>query len=182
MNKRKLIILLIAIVSSAGLVKAQTGNFINVSGQMGFVTNSKQDRKFGVGGSAAFLLQDNFLAVNQDNYLTFTLKAFNNPFLDGKLIKSVLNNAYDAFNYIGILAGYRFTAGGAEDGFYVEPRLGVGALAGGANFLFSPVVGYGYRNFDFGIFGDMGFRGKPMATNTNNAFTVGLTVGYNIAL
>lgn len=179
--KTKLFTLMVVLLTT-GTLSAQTKSYLNVSGQAGFVVNSQEDRKLGLGGSAAWLQQDGFLFNCSKNYLTLTLKALNNPFREGRFVSSILNNKFDAFNYLGVLAGYRLTTGSAANGFYVEPRLGAGVEGSGISFLFSPAAGYAYKNFDFALYSDMGFAGKTQATGTDNFFTVGLSVGYNIGL
>lgn len=157
--------------------------FIHLSGQAGMVVNSRQDRKLGLGGTAALLVQDDLISGNGKNLFTISLKAFNNPFGDGKFVSSIMNGAGDAFNYVGLLAGYRLTTGNAADGFYAEPRLGLGGYSGmNVSVLFSPVVGYAYRNFDFSTYCDMGFGNLTYAMGSDQFFTVGVSVGYNIGI
>ncbi|MHB9057067.1 MAG: hypothetical protein ACYC2P_13130 [Paludibacteraceae bacterium] len=180
--KTKLFTLLAAVVLTSTALSAQTISYLHISGQAGLVTNSQQDRKLGLGGSVAWFRQDNLLFNSEKNYFTLTLKGFNNPYGEGKFISSIMNGANDAFNYIGLLAGYRLTAGNAAAGFYAEPRLGAGFVPGGTGFLFSPALGYAFNGIDIAVYSDMGFRGKPLVTGTNNFYTVGLSVGYNIGL
>lgn len=179
--KKLLLLFTVAILATMG-VNAQD-HYIRVSIEPGAVLNTKMDKKFALGGSVAWMMEDEFISGNDNNLISVTLKGMNNPFLDGKLISSMFNKEYDAFNYIMPLVGYRFAQDGIDDGFFIEPRIGVAVLAGGkANFVIAPQAGYTYENFDFGVFCDMGFGGKPNAIKTNNFFTLGATIAYNIEL
>ncbi len=183
MNLLKTTLLSIILFAFAASAQAQSGNYIHISAQTGFVVNSAHDRKLGLGGNAAFLLSDKLIDKNQKNFWTFSIKAFNNPIEDGEFFSSFNNKEYDAFNYVGLLAGYRYTLQGMQNGFYAEPRLGYGVLASGRSaFLFAPVVGYTYNNIDFALFCDMGFSGNKMTIQKNQFITLGLSVGYNIGI
>src|SRR5690606_15404211 len=61
-----------------GTVQAQRNNYIHLSGNAGVVINSERDKKFGIGGTVSWLAQDIFIAQNPANYISLTLKAFNN--------------------------------------------------------------------------------------------------------
>lgn len=160
-------------------ISAKWGNYVHLSGDAGFVLNSAQDRKFGMGGKIAFLLKDRW--VNDNCYWTITVKAFNNPYDDGKFLSSIYNHDDDAFNYIQFLAGYRYTFDSMTTGFYVEPRLGYARSARiKSAFAFVPSVGYTYNNFDFALFCDMGFAEKELANLKKGFVTLGVSVGYNI--
>lgn len=180
MNKK--LTFLFAILLTTSVLTAQK-NVLNISGQVGTVMNSNQDRKFGLGGSVAWLVQDQFISKSEKNYLSLTFKAFNNPYEEGKLISSVFNEANDGFNYVAALAGYRVGFQSISNGFYIEPRVGMGLFASRKkSFVIAPAIGYTYKNIDFGAFCDMGFSNSNYATLTNRFFTVGLSVGYNIGL
>ena len=180
--KTKFYALVAAVILTAGTISAQSKTYVNVSLQGGYVANSEQDKKIGIGGTVAIMQQD-FLFNAEKNYLTLSVKGFNNPYGDGKFITSILNDRGDGFNSIAGLLGYRMTAENAANGFYVEPRVGIDFLAkGNKAFLFSPQVGYAFGGFDVALFGDLGFSGNTLATKTNNFYTVGLSIGYNIGL
>lgn len=164
-------------------VKAQHENYIRISADAGLVANTDRDGKFALGGTVSWLTQDNLIALSEYNYITLGVKGINNPYGDGKILSSIGNDKDDAFNYIGALAGYRFTQEGVAFGLYAEPRIGAAFGADGyAAFLFSPIVGYAYNYFDFSAFCDMGFGGKNSAIGKKNFFTVGVSVAYNIGL
>lgn len=181
MKRLFLIVILLASITFCPM-KAQDNNFLNISVDAGFITNTKHDKKFGLGGTLAWLTQDNLLSLNPDNYITLSVKAFNNPYGDGKFISSILNNANDAFNYIMPLAGYRVTWGGVSNGFFVEPRLGVVFGSSYTGMAFSPMAGYTVQRFNFSLYCDMGIGGKENANHKKNFFTPGLSIGYNISI
>ena len=178
MKKITLFLLLIVAVST---VSAQE-NYIRVSGDVGFVVNSQRDKKVGAGGTISWLTQDNLISLNPANFITLSLKGFNNPYSGGKLLSSMFNDKNDAFNYIMLLVGYRVTQAGVANGLFVEPRVGAVFGASYSGFAFSPLAGYAYENFDFGVFCDMGFGSKNSAIGKKNFFTLGISIGYNIGL
>jgi|LSQX01.3.fsa_nt_gb hypothetical protein len=181
MNLKKSLLLLIAVITAVSASSQQ--NFLNISAQAGSVLNTDQDKSFGIGGSVTWLHQDGYLAKSENNYLTLTLKGFNNPYGEGKFISSVLNDKGDGFNYITALAGYRVAFQQITDGFFLEPRLGVGFFAEKkSSFLFSPMVGYTVKKIDIGVYCDMGFSKENYAIKKDNFFTLGVSVGYNIGL
>jgi hypothetical protein len=181
MNFKKSLLLLIAVITAVSASSQQ--NFLNISAQAGSVLNTDQDKSFGIGGSVTWLHQDGYLAKSENNYLTLTLKGFNNPYGEGKFISSVLNDKGDGFNYITALAGYRVAFQQITDGFFLEPRLGVGFFAEKkSSFLFSPMVGYTVKKIDIGVYCDMGFSKENYAIKKDNFFTLGVSVGYNIGL
>ncbi len=162
--------------------KAQESNYINISVDAGLVANTGRDKKFGMGGTIGWLTQDNLLSLNPNNYISLSVKAFNNPYGKGKLISSIKNDNDDGFNYIMPLAGYRFTQEGIANGFFVEPRIGAVFGASYAGFAFSPIAGYGVQQFNFALYCDMGFGNKTSAILKKNFFTPGISIGYNINL
>lgn len=166
-----------------GTVQAQRNNYIHLSGNAGVVINSERDKKFGIGGTVSWLAQDIFISQNPANYISLTLKAFNNPYGEGKLLSSIMNDKNDGFNYLMALAGYRITQQGISEGFFVEPRVGIALGASGyTGFAFAPQAGYAYRNFDFAVYCDMGFGWENSAVQKKNFFTPGLSIGYNFGL
>ncbi|NLO72358.1 MAG: hypothetical protein GX102_15740 [Porphyromonadaceae bacterium] len=178
---KKITFLVLAVSLTVGLEAEK--NYLNVSGQTGVVVNSQRDKKLGIGGSVAWLMQDDFMSKSGKNYTSLTMKIFNNPYQEGKFLKSMFNNEDDGFNYVALLAGYRVNFQNISNGFFVEPRLGVGIFADKKPaFVVSPLVGFAYRNFDFGAYCDLGFKNKPFATQKNNFITVGLSVGYGFGL
>jgi hypothetical protein len=178
--KKTISILLFTLVTLTA-TQAQKNNYFHLSGDAGFVVNTERDNKFGMGGTLGWLTQDNLFLLNPDNYISLSVKGFNNPYGEGKLIGSILNDKDDAFNYIMPLVGYRITQLGVTDGFFVEPRVGAFFGAGGyTGFAFSPLGGYAYRNFDLSVYCDMGFGSKKSAIHTQNFFTPGISIGYNI--
>ncbi len=181
MNFKKSLLLLIAVITAVSASSQQ--NFLNISAQAGSVLNTDQDKSFGIGGSVTWLHQDGYLTKSENNYLTLTLKGFNNPYGEGKFVSSVLNDKGDGFNYITALAGYRVAFQQITDGFFLEPRLGVGFFAEKkSSFLFSPMVGYTVKKIDIGVYCDMGFSKENYAIKKDNFFTLGVSVGYNIGL
>ncbi len=181
MNLKKCLLLLIAVITAVSASSQQ--NFLNVSAQAGSVLNTDQDKSFGIGGSITWLHQDGYLAKSENNYLTLTVKGFNNPYGEGKFISSILNDKGDGFNYITALAGYRVAFQQITDGFFLEPRLGVGFFAlNKSSFVFSPMVGYTVKKIDIGVYCDMGFSKENYGIKKDNFFTLGVSVGYNIGL
>src|SRR5690554_3430843 len=163
-------------------VGAQENN-IRISGDAGVVTNTGRDKKFGMGGSLGWLTVDNLISRSNTNYFALHIKGFNNPYGEGKLISSILNDKNDGFTYIMPLIGYRFTQRGMSNGFFAEPRIG---MAFGANkytaFALSPLAGYAYEGFEFSLFCDIGFGQKNNAILKRNFFTPGIGVAYNITI
>lgn len=179
----KKIIFALVLACFIWVINAQESNYVRVSADAGFVVNTNRDKKFGAGGSIGWLTVDNWLSRSGTNYIALHFKGFNNPYGEGKLISSILNDRSDAFNYIMPLVGYRFTGIGASNGFFAEPRVGVTIGAGGYTALtFSPLAGYAYENLEFSAFCDMGFGGKESAIRQKNFFTPGVSIAYNITL
>ncbi|MBK5195898.1 MAG: hypothetical protein JJE08_07705 [Proteiniphilum sp.] len=178
--KKTIFILLFTVVTLTA-TQAQKSNYVHISGDAGFVVNTERDKKFGLGGTIGWLTYDNLISQNPYNYISLSVKGFNNPYGEGKFLGSMFNDKDDAFNYIMFLAGYRFTQQGLTEGLFVEPRMGVVIGASGyTGFAFSPMAGYAYRNFDFSLFCDMGFGNKVSAIRNKNFFTPGISIGYNI--
>lgn len=178
---KKAIFMLLFVVLTAS-ISAQESNYIRVSGDAGWVVNTNRGKKFGMGGTIGWITVDNWISKNSNNYLTLHLKGFNNPYGEGKLISSILNDKGDAFNYIAPLVGYRFTQAGASNGFFAEPRVGVVFGSKHTAFAFAPLAGYTHENIEFSIFCDMGFSGKNSAIREKHFFTPGISVAYNIAI
>lgn len=181
--KRIFLLSLLLISLAIGMGKAQETNYIFVSVDAGLVANTNRDKKFGLGGSIGWLTQDNLFSFNPNNYISLSVKAFNNPYGDGKLISSINNDTDDSFNYLMPLVGYRITQNGVADGFFVEPRIGaVFGASSYAGLAFSPLAGYSVKQFDISIYCDMGFGDKNSAIRKKNFFTPGISIGYNISL
>ena len=178
MKKTILILLFTAVTLTA--TQAQKSNYIHLSGEAGLVVNTERDNKSGLGGTVGWFTQDNLFIFNPDNYISLSVKGFNNPYGEGRLIGSILNDKNDGFNYIMPLIGYRITQHGVTDGFFVEPRMGIVIGSGYTGFAFSPIAGYAYRNLDFSLFCDMGLSDKVSAIRKQNLFTPGISIGYNI--
>ena len=119
--KKAILTLLFTIVILMS-ARGQYNNYIRLSGDIGIVTNSERDKKFGVGGTVAWLTVDNMISNNELNYISLSMKGFNNPYGEGKILSSILNDADDAFNYLMPLVGYRFTQRGIEDGRLLYAR------------------------------------------------------------
>ncbi|SCD21446.1 putative secreted protein [Proteiniphilum saccharofermentans] len=180
--KRTIFIIILLAALTIQSAEAQETNYINISVDAGLVANTSRDKKFGLGGTIGWLTQDNLLSLNSNNYISLSVKAFNNPYGEGKILSSIKNDADDAFNYIMPLAGYRFTQEGISDGFFVEPRIGAVFGASYAGLAFSPIAGYAVQQFNFSIYCDMGFAGKESAIRKKSFFTPGISVAYNISL
>ncbi len=178
--KKEFFTLLLIVASVIFADKAQAQNAFHVSVNPGMVLESNQDKKFGLGGTLALMIEDRFMLNRPAYYVTFGVKGFNNPFGEGKLISSIFNKETDAFNYVAFLAGYRMTQDNFANGWYFEPRFGYAAGSGYGAFVLAPVGGYAYNNFDFGVFADLGFGGKESIIGNKNFYTLGLTIGYNI--
>ncbi len=179
---RKTIVILFAAFLS-GTVMAQDNNYIRISGDVGLVTNTERDEKFGIGGTLGWLTVDNLISQSGNNYIALHVKGFNNPYGEGKLISSILNDKNDGFSYIMPLLGYRLTQRGMSDGFFIEPRIGMAFGASKyAAFAFAPLAGYTYGGFEFSLFCDMGFGWKNNAILSKNFFTPGVSIAYNITI
>ncbi|WP_298650188.1 hypothetical protein [uncultured Proteiniphilum sp.] len=181
MKKTVFIVLLLAALTIQS-AEAQEYNYIHVSIDAGLVANTSHDKKFGMGGTLGWLTQDNLLAFNPRNYISLSVKAFNNPYGEGKFLSSIMNDANDAFNYIMPLVGYRFTQEGISNGFFVEPRIGAVFGSSYNGMAFSPIAGYAVQQFNFSLYCDMGFGSKESAILKKNFFTPGISVAYNISL
>lgn len=179
---KKVILTLLFTIVILMSARGQYNNYIRLSGDIGIVTNSERDKKFGVGGTVAWLTVDNMISNNELNYISLSMKGFNNPYGEGKILSSILNDADDAFNYLMPLVGYRFTQKGIEDGFFIEPRIGAAFGANYTAFAFAPLAGYSFQNLEFSFFFDMAFGSKNSAINNKNFFTPGLSIAYNLGL
>lgn len=180
---RKIILLLFLFVSSTFLTKAQTNHVIRISGDLGIVANSNNERKFGMGGTVSWLAIDNQLSKNGKNYLSLSIKGFNNPYGEGKLLTSILNDKNDALNYLMPLVGYRITFKDITNGFFLEPRVGaIFGASGYKGFAFSPMAGYGLENFNIAIYLDMGFGNKNSPILKKNIVSPGISIGYMIPI
>lgn len=162
--------------------KGQYNNYIRISGDIGIVTNSERDKKFGAGGTIAWLTVDNYVSSTGNNFISLSIKGFNNPYREGKLVSSILNNADDGFNYIMPLVGYRITKIGFEDGLFFEPRIGAAFGGNYAAFAFAPLAGYSFQNIELSIFVDMGFGSKNSAIRKKNFVTPGVSIAYNLGM
>ncbi|HBT85864.1 MAG: hypothetical protein PHO13_00615 [Fermentimonas sp.] len=158
---------------------AQFTSYIRLSGDIGIVSNSEKDKKFGVGGTVSWLTVDNLISGNEYNYISLGIKGFNNPYGEGKLFSSIMNDEDDGFNYIMPLLGYRFTQKGVEEGFFIEPRIGAAFGASYTAFAISPLAGYSFNNLDFSIYCDMGFGSEISAIQKKSFFTPGLSIAYS---
>jgi hypothetical protein len=180
--KRVIFIIILLAALTVKSVEAQETNYIYISLDAGLVVNSGQDKKFGMGGTIGWLTQDNLFSFNPNNYLSLSLRAFNNPYGDGKLLSSINNDANDGFTYIMPLLGYRFTQEGIADGFFAEPRMGIVFGSGYTGFAFSPIAGYALQQFSFSLYCDMSFGNKENAILKKNFFTPGVSITYNFGL
>lgn len=159
--------------------------YIHISGDCGFLLNSDQDRKIGLGSTVSFLIPDNWLVSNERNYFTLGVKGLNNPVYNGKFFSSINNNTLDAFNYFQVLAGYRFCERIPENGWYFEYRLGLTLFDLNFNnyaFSFSPAFGYVYNQFDFSVFSDINVADTYTALGKKEFYTLGVSIGYDIGL
>lgn len=179
---KKIIFTLLFSIGILMSAKGQFNNYIRLSGDIGIVSNSEQNKKFGIGGTVAWLAMDNLLSNNPNNFISLNIKGFNNPYGEGKILSSILNDADDAFNYIMPLIGYRFTQNGMEEGFFIEPRIGAAFGASYTAFAFSPLAGYSYLNLDFSLFIDMAFGTKNSAIGKKSCITPGVSIAYNFGL
>lgn len=179
--KKTIFIVILLTALTVQSAKAQS-NYIRISADAGLVVNTGQDKKFGMGGTLGWLTGDNLLSLNPNNYISLSVKAFNNPYGEGKLFSSINNDADDGFTYIMPLAGYRITQGGISDGFFVEPRIGAVFSSGYNGLAFSPIVGYAVQQFDFSLYCDMGFGSKESPILKKNFFTPGISIAYNFSL
>ena len=175
-----IVILLIALTTPAAT--AQDANYIHVSSDAGLVVNTNRDKKLGIGGTLAWLAQDNLFSLNPRNYISLSVKAFNNPYGEGKFFSSIMNKANDGFNYIMPVVGYRLTQQGVDDGFFVEPRIGAVFGSGYSGLALSPIAGYALQQFNFSIYCDMGFGRENSAIREKNFFVPGISIAYNISI
>lgn len=178
MKKLITFILLIAL-TSVGL-HAQDQYAVRFSADGGSLLQTSRDGSLGLGASMSFLMQDMWIQKSDKNYITITLRAFNNPFDGGKLFSSVSNDKTDAFNYIPLLIGYRMTQTQLEYGWYVEPRLGIAfGYPPYKTLILAPTAGYTFNYLDIGVFADLGFGSPVNAIGSKNFYTVGISLGYN---
>lgn len=181
MNRTIFYLILLSTMNIA-TVNAQKNHYIHLSFDAGGVVNTSQDKLFGMGGTIGWLTKDNIMTFNPNNYLSLSIKAFNNPYNGGKFISSIMNNANDAFNYIVPLVGCRFTQDGIENGFFIEPRVGVAIGSDYTGFVLSPSAGYAVKQFNLSAYCDMGFGSKQNAILKKSFFTPGISIGYNIGI
>lgn len=178
--KKITLLVILALAGATVLQKSYAQNALHVSAEAGAVLKTNKDKSLGVGGTIGVMVQDNFFFIEPTNYLTFSVKGFNNPYGDGKIISSIFNKESDGFNYIAFLLGYRMTQDNFSDGWFFEPRFGYAAGSLYGALIFAPVGGYAYKDFDFGAFLDLGFGEKNSAIGSKNFYTLGITVGYNL--
>jgi len=180
------LIIFSAIFLTTEIVSAQNMiPYFHLTADAGWVLNSSQNNKPGLGGTFSLFIADNFLNHNDRNYFTLGIRGLNNPYDNGQYFKSMNNSADDAFNYYMILAGYRLSRRITEGGWYFEPRAGYARYnfkSYNNTFVFSPVYGYDYKNFDFSAFFDFAFAQKNTATGYKGFFTPGISIGYNFGL
>ena len=162
--------------------QAQYDNYLRISGDMGFIVNSERNKKLGMGGNISWLTTDNLLSLNKNNFISLGVKAHNNPYGDGKFISSIMNEKDDAFNYLLPFVGYRITQRGVENGFFIEPRIGVAIGPSYTAFTFAPLAGYAYNAFDFSIYCDMGFGNEEGPILKKQFYNIGFSIAYNISL
>ena len=180
--KRAILLIILLVSLTIRSIEAQESNYIRVSLDAGLIANSSYDKKFGLGGTIGWLTQDNMLSFNPNNYLSLSIKAFNNPYGEGKFFSSINNDANDGFTYIMPLLGYRFTREGIANGFFIEPRLGMVFGSGYYGFALSPIAGYAVQQFNFSLYCDMGIGGAASAILKKSFFTPGISVAYNFSL
>ncbi len=181
--RTKFITLLVFSIIAVGTMSAQSLKYLHVSGQGGYLTKTDEDKKIGIGGTVALFMQDNLIAKSDRHFWTLSVRGFNNPVRDGKFFTSILNKEADAFNHLDFLLGYRLATGDAQNGLFVEPRVGTALVWDWKpTFLFSPTVGYAVRGFEIAAFGDFGFSKQNLVIGSQNFTTVGLSIGYNFAL
>lgn len=156
--------------------------YIRISGNIGFSASSERNEKLGIGGDIFWLAADNLFLMNRNNFITLGVKGFNNPYGEGSYVTSIMNGKNDGFNCIIALVGYRVTKQGAEQGLFVEPRMGIAFGSNYSAYAFSPLFGYSYNNIEFSIFCDMGFSNQRNALMKNNFYTPGISLAYNLKL
>lgn len=179
---KKIIFLIVFCILSLINAHAQYDNFLRISGDMGSIVNSQRDKKFGLGGNISWITTDNLLSLNNNNFFTLGIKAHNNPYGEGKFISSILNKEDDAFNYLLPFLGYRVTQKGVENGFFVEPRIGVAIGHSYTAFTIAPLAGYAYNEFDFSLFCDMGFGSDEGLILKKQFYNIGFSIAYNMRL
>ncbi len=179
---RIIIFILLFTFGALTSAKGQFDNYVKLSADLGIVANSERDKNIGAGGTISWLTTDVLFSRSNHNYISVSIKAFNNPYEEGKFISSILNGLDDGFNYIRPLLGYRFSQNGFDEGFFIEPRVGAAFGSSYTALAFSPLAGYTYQNFDFSIFCDLGLGSKNNAVLKKNFFTPGLTVAYSFGL
>lgn len=158
--------------------KAPVNRYITVSAEAGSILGSDKDKSFGVGGTLGYMAADQIFGQS-NNMVTLSLKAFHNPYEDGKFFSSVFNNKNDGMNYIALLGGYRFIMQSVENGWYIEPRMGVTAAASYFGFIASPKGGYTYKQWDFSAFADASFGSPENNLGKKSITAAGVGIGYN---
>jgi hypothetical protein len=171
--------------------------YIHFSGEFGDVLNADlQPLRNGIGGTFSFLIPDNLINKRNHNYFSMGIKGLNNPHPNMPYL-STMNIHGDkeidnSFNFFQILAGYRFSDRIRNDGTYLEPRAGYilwdfhdnddpsGTKGPNHAIVFSPTIGYVYKNFDFAVFSDLGISKRPTNIAKNVFFALGISIGYNL--
>jgi len=87
--EKTIFILLFSLVTLT-TTQAQKSNYFRISGDAGIVVNTERDNKSGMGGTLGWLAQDNLFSFNPNNYISLSIKGFNNPYGGGKLVGSIL--------------------------------------------------------------------------------------------
>lgn len=180
--KKTIMFVIFFSILSLSYAQAQYDNYLRISGDMGSTVNSQRDKKFGIGGNISWMTTDNLLSLNNNNFITLGIKAHNNPYGEGKLISSLMNKKDDAFNYLLPFVGYRITQNGVENGFFIEPRIGVAIGPSYTAFAFAPLAGYAYNSFDFSLYCDMGFGNEEGPILKKQFYNIGFSIAYNIRL
>lgn len=166
--------LLVAMFSFSSYSQYQFG--IKVAPEAGMILKSDKSNKLGVGGTISLMYSHNYFSSENSDAFSITLKGFNNPWNGGKIVSSILNGKSDAFNYLSVLAGYQKKI----KSYYIEPRIGFAKGYDYTAFIFSPQIGYSYRNFDFGLFLDVAAGNEETPIGGKGFNTLGLSIGYFI--
>lgn len=176
---KKSALLLSLLITLALPAKGQFENYIRISGDAGIVANTERDKSFGMGGTLSWMTSDNIISFKENNFITLSVKGFNNPYGDGKFISSILNGENDGFNYILPMLGYRITQKGIKDGAFAEMRLGPLYGSNYSGFAMSPIVGYAFNYFDISLHCDIVFSTRMSVIGKQNFAEPGISFAYS---
>ncbi len=167
--------------------------YLHLSDQNGKVLNTEyQPLQNGIGGTVSALIPDMIFNKHNRNYFSLGVKGLNSPH-PGAPYLSTMNirgdkEIDDSFNYFQVLTGYRVSERIRNNGIYFEQRFGYIFWDFHDNdkwnhaIVVVPSFGYVYKNYDFAVFGDVGFSQRRTNIAKNVFYTLGISIGYNFGM